>query len=236
MRKILISIAFVFLSLQALASKPKEVMIKIATDKGDMVLKLYNETPKHRDNFIKLIKDKKLDGTLFHRVIRDFMIQGGDPDSKNAKPGQSLGMGDLGYTIPAEINPNLIHKKGALAAARNNNPERASSASQFYIVGGKIYNDMQLAYMEQDKGVKILDDHKQIYKTIGGDPFLDGEYTVFGEMVKGLDVLEVISAVKVDRNNRPLEDIRMTASFLKKREIKNLLKETDKNQGEENKK
>lgn len=216
-----------FLSLQILALKPKEVMIKIETDKGDMFLKLYNETPEHRDNFIKLIKDKKLDGTLFHRVIRDFMIQGGDPDSKNAKPGQFLGMGDLGYTVPAEINPNLIHKKGALAAARNNNPERASSASQFYIVDGKVYNDMQLSYMEQDKGVKISADHKQIYKTIGGNPFLDGEYTVFGEMVKGLDVLEAISAVKIDRNNRPLEDIKMIVSLLKKREIKKLLKETN---------
>ena len=224
MKKYLIGLTFVFLSLQLMASKPKEAIIKVATDKGVMFFKLYNETPKHRDNFIKLVKEKKLDGTLFHRVIRDFMIQGGDPDSKNAKPGQFLGMGDLGYTVPAEINPNLIHKKGALAAARNNNPERSSSASQFYIVEGKVYNDMQLAYMEQDKGVKIPDEHKQIYKTVGGDPFLDGEYTVFGEIVKGLEVLEAISSVKVDRNNRPLEDIKMTVSLLKKREIRKLLK------------
>lgn len=224
MKKLLVSLLSVFLSLQLVASKPKAVIIKIETDKGKMFLKLYSETPKHRDNFIKLIKEKKLDGTLFHRVIKDFMIQGGDPDSKEAKPGQFLGMGDLGYTVPAEINPNLIHKKGALAAARNNNPERASSASQFYIVEGKVYNDMQLAYMEQDKGMKIPEEHKQIYKTIGGDPFLDGEYTVFGEMVKGLEVLEAISAVKVDRNNRPLEDIKMTVSLLKKRETRKLLK------------
>ncbi|ADY53677.1 peptidyl-prolyl cis-trans isomerase cyclophilin type [Pseudopedobacter saltans DSM 12145] len=224
MRKALLCLLFVFGTVQLWAAKPKDVFIKISTNKGDMILKLFNETPKHRDNFVKIIKAGTLEKTLFHRVIKGFMIQGGDPDSKNAKENQLLGMGDLGYTIPAEFNPGLIHKKGALAAARNNNPERASSASQFYIVEGKVYNDMQLNYMEQDKGVKISEEHKAIYKTIGGTPFLDGEYTVFGETLRGLDVLDAISSVKVDKNNRPVENISMKVSLLKKKEIRKLLK------------
>ncbi|MFD1630409.1 peptidylprolyl isomerase [Pseudopedobacter beijingensis] len=230
-KKLLISCLFVGYSLCVIASKQKDVFVKIETNKGDIFLRLYNETPKHRDNFMKIIKDKKLDGTLFHRVIKDFMIQGGDPESKNAKPKQLLGSGDLGYMIPAEFNPNLIHKKGALAAARNNNPEMASSASQFYIVQGKVFNDMQLAYMEQDKGVKIPDEHKSIYKTIGGTPFLDGEYTVFGEAVKGVEIIDAIASVATDSNNRPTEDIVMKVSVMKKKEIKKLLKPA----GEKNK-
>lgn len=230
-KKLLISCLFVGYSLCVIASKQKDVFVKIETNKGDIFLRLYNETPKHRDNFMKIIKDKKLDGTLFHRVIKDFMIQGGDPESKNAKPKQLLGSGDLGYMIPAEFNPNLIHKKGALAAARNNNPEMASSASQFYIVQGKVFNDMQLAYMEQDKGVKIPDEHKSIYKAIGGTPFLDGEYTVFGETVKGIEIIDTIASVATDSNNRPAEDIVMKVSVMKKKEIKKLLKPA----GEKNK-
>ena len=225
MKKIVFLFFLSCLSLQLMAAKPKEVMVKVATNKGDIFLRLYNETPQHRDNFIKIIKEKKLDGTLFHRVIKGFMIQGGDPDSKDAKPNQFLGSGDLGYKVPAEINPSLFHKKGALAAARDNNPEKASSASQFYIVEGKVFNDMQLSYMEQDRGIKIPEAQKQVYKTIGGTPFLDGEYTVFGETIKGLDVLEAIASAKVDGNNRPKEDLRMQVSLLKKREIKKLMKE-----------
>lgn len=225
MKGVLLNILLLFFSVQLWAAKPKDVFVKLTTSKGDVFLKLYHETPRHRDNFVKLVKAKQLDGTLFHRVIKDFMVQGGDPDSKKASKGQFLGSGDLGYTIPAEFNPNFYHKKGALAAARNNNPERASSASQFYIVQGKIYNDRQLNYLEQDKGIKIPENQKSVYKTIGGTPFLDGEYTVFGETVKGLEVVDLISAVKVDGNNRPVEDISMKVTLLKKKEIRKLLKQ-----------
>ena len=212
MRKIALFMLVITLSLNisamAQAKKTdKKIKFVIHTEYGDMKGVLYNETPKHRDNFVKITKDGTLNGTLFHRVIKDFMIQGGDPDSKNAHPGQPLGSGDLGYTIPAEFNSALIHKKGALAAARTENPEKASSGCQFYIVQGKKYDPSQLAE-------KYTPKQKEIYKTIGGTPFLDGGYTVFGEITEGLDVIDKIAAVQCDQNNRPQKDIKMTVKIV----------------------
>lgn len=192
--------------------KNEEMQVKIETSKGVLIVKLYNETPQHRDNFIKLVNEKYYDGLLFHRVINAFMIQGGDPESKNAKEGQMLGNGGPNYTIPAEFNANLFHKKGALAAARTGdqmNPEKRSSGSQFYIVQGQVFNDEQLSYLSSRMGATYSDTQKEIYKTIGGTPHLDGAYTVFGEVVSGLEIIDTIASVKTDGNNRPLEDIRI---------------------------
>ncbi len=242
----------------------EETKLKIETTAGDIVVKLYNETPQHRDNFIKLAENGTYEGTLFHRVIKDFMIQAGDPDSKNASKGQMLGAGDVGYTIPAEfVYPKYFHKKGALSAARqgdNVNPQKASSGCQFYIVTGKVYSDSALLSMEQQmnqmrfnnlfntlaskhakdiykmrkagdqEGLMNLQDtliaqvEKQLagqpefhftpeqvkaYTTVGGTPHLDGEYTVFGEVLEGMDVVDKIQRVKTDRNDRPEEDVKI---------------------------
>ena len=242
----------------------KETMLKIETTLGDIKVKLYNETPKHRDNFIKLAKEGMYDGALFHRVIKDFMVQAGDPDSKNAPKGKMLGAGDVGYTIPAEIvYPKYFHKRGALSAARqgdNVNPKKESSGCQFYIVTGKVYNDSTLLNMEKQMNENKLttlfnalaQKHmKEIYKmrkenneeglydlqeklfaqaqeeaakqpefrftkeqveaytTVGGTPHLDGEYTVFGEVVEGMDIVDKIQNVKTDRNDRPEEDVKI---------------------------
>ena len=242
----------------------KETMLKIETTLGDIKVKLYNETPKHRDNFIKLAKEGIYNGTLFHRVIKDFMVQAGDPESKNAPKGKMLGAGDVGYTIPAEIvYPKYFHKKGALSAARqgdNVNPNKESSGCQFYIVTGKVFNDSTLIGMEQQMNENKLtaifnslaQKHmKEIYKmrkandedglydlqeklfaqaqeevakepdfhftkeqveaytTVGGTPHLDGEYTVFGEVVEGMDIVDKIQNVKTDRSDRPEEDVKI---------------------------
>ena len=242
----------------------KETLVKIETTVGDIKVKLYNETPKHRDNFIKLVKDGMYEGTLFHRVIKDFMIQAGDPDSKNAPKGKMLGAGDVGYTIPAEfVYPKFFHKKGALSAARpgdNVNPKKESSGCQFYIVTGKVYNDSTLLSMESqmnenkinvifntlaqkhmkeiykmrkandedglyDLQEKLFAEAQEIaakqpefhftpeqieaYTTVGGTPHLDGEYTVFGEVVEGMDVVDKIQQVKTDRSDRPEEDVKI---------------------------
>ena len=247
----------------------KETMLKIETTAGDIVVKLYDETPKHRDNFIKLAEDGTYEGTLFHRVIKDFMIQAGDPESKNAPKGKMLGAGDVGYTLPAEfVYPKYFHKRGALSAARqgdNVNPKKESSGCQFYIVTGKVYNDSTLLSMEHQMNQMKLNNAfnalaqqhmKEIYKlrkagdqeglmnlqdtliaqaeaqvanepefrftpeqvkaytTVGGTPFLDGEYTVFGEVESGLDVVEKIQAAATDSSDRPLEDISMKVSVL----------------------
>jgi cyclophilin family peptidyl-prolyl cis-trans isomerase len=192
--------------------------IMISTEYGNMVLKLYNKTPLHRDNFIKLVKEHFYDSLLFHRVIKGFMIQGGDPDSKHAKQGQLLGDGSLKYTIPAEFDTSLFHKKGALAAARESdadNPQKRSSSTQFYIVQGKTYNDDQMNKMEEKVHIKIPENHRKIYRTIGGDPFLDMNYTVFGEVISGFDVIDKIAAAATDENNRPLENIRMKITLIK---------------------
>jgi cyclophilin family peptidyl-prolyl cis-trans isomerase len=196
-------------------SKGGEKKVMITTSFGTIKIKLYNETPKHRDNFIKLATSGYLNGTLFHRVIKDFMIQGGDPDSKGAKAGVMLGSGGPGYTVPAEFNSKLIHKKGALAAARDNNPQKASSGSQFYIVQGKKVTDAELDNLQKTNGWTYTKEQRATYKTNGGTPFLDNSYTVFGEVYEGLDVLDKIAAVKKDQNDRPLEDIKMTVKIIK---------------------
>jgi peptidyl-prolyl cis-trans isomerase B (cyclophilin B) len=196
----------------------KEYKVKISTSYGDMILLLYNETPKHRDNFIKLVKEGYYNDLLFHRVMKDFMIQGGDPESKNAKPGQMLGMGGPGYTVPAEFRTNLIHKKGALAAARqgdNVNPTKASSGSQFYIVHGKKYTPAELTQLEHSYGMLLNDEQKKAYREIGGTPSLDYSYTVFGEVISGLDVIDKIAAVQTNQQtNRPVQDVKMKITIV----------------------
>ena len=243
--------------------------VRIRTTEGDIVVRLYDETPKHRDNFIKLVKEEFFNGTLFHRVIKDFMIQGGDPDSKNAPQGKRLGTGGPGYTIPAEfVYPKYFHKRGALSAARladQVNPERESSGSQFYIVWGKVYKPQELKQMErqmemqqeqaifnqlaqahredilnfrrnrdraglqqlQDQLVeetqkkseeigapKFTDEQVKAYTTVGGTPFLDNQYTVFGEVEEGLDVVEKIQNTEALRDDRPKNDVSMTMEII----------------------
>lgn len=186
--------------------------VNISTSYGDMLVKLYNETPKHRDNFIKLVKEGYYNDLLFHRVIKDFMIQGGDPDSRNAGPNVQLGAGGPNYKIPAEIIPGLYHKKGALAAARQGdqvNPQKMSSGSQFYIVQGKKSSPAELEQLSRGYGINFSPEQKEVYSTIGGTPFLDNSYTVFGEVVKGLDVIDKIAAVKTMYGDRPAVDVKM---------------------------
>ncbi|WP_212001412.1 peptidylprolyl isomerase [Chitinophaga sp. HK235] len=196
----------------------KNRKVKVITPYGTMVIHLYDQTPKHRNNFLKLSRQHFYDSTLFHRVIKQFMIQGGDPDSKHAQPGAALGNGDVGYTIPAEFQLDLFHRKGALAAARDNNPAKASSGCQFYIVQGKVFTDEQLDQLEKTRlgGRKIPVDQREIYKTQGGSPHLDQNYTVFGQVIKGLDVIDKIAAVKTDSLNRPLQDIPMKVRVIRK--------------------
>ncbi|MBT8279932.1 MAG: peptidylprolyl isomerase, partial [Muriicola sp.] len=229
-------------------------MVEMVTDKGTMRIALYNETPQHRDNFLKLASEGAYDSLLFHRVIENFMVQGGDPESKIAQAGDTLGNGDLAYTVPAEFHPELFHKKGALAAARTGNPERASSAMQFYLVQGNVLNDTLLEeaevfinewlaeyYVLHDpqneelyqaikkadsaenwREFRILQDsvinmgktytnfekysipeaHQEVYKTLGGTAFLDQNYTVFGEVVEGMDVIDSIAKVQTGDMNR----------------------------------
>lgn len=193
------------------------VRVKITTDSGIIVIRLYDKTPKHRDNFVKLANEHFFDSLLFHRVISEFMVQGGDPLSKNAPPGTMLGSGDVGYTIPAEFDTSFFHKKGALAAARTNNPEKASSGCQFYIVQGKKYTDADLNMMEMQAGIKFSPAKRNIYKTIGGVPFLDMNYTVFGEVESGLEVIDKIASVKTNGSpyDRPLGDVRMYIEVIK---------------------
>jgi cyclophilin family peptidyl-prolyl cis-trans isomerase len=198
-------------------------MVKIETDSGTMVAKLYNQTPLHKNNFLKLVKEHFYDGLLFHRVIKDFMIQGGDPESKNAAPGVQLGEGGLKYTIAAEFDTSLFHKKGALAMAREGddvNPQKASSSTQFYIVEGKPVTDAQMDSWENRFKIKIPENHRQVYRTIGGAPFLDMNYTVFGEVIDGLNVIDKIANVATDANNRPLKDVHMKITLLKRNELK----------------
>lgn len=192
--------------------------VKITTDSGVIVIRLYDKTPKHRDNFIKLANEHFFDSLLFHRVMNEFMIQGGDPLSKNAPPGTMLGSGDVGYTIPAEFDTSLFHKKGALAGARQPdhvNPKKASSGCQFYIVHGKTLTDADLNMIEMQTGIKIPAAKRKIYKTIGGYPFLDMNYTVFGEVESGFEVIDKIASVNRDGMNRPLGDIRMFIEVIK---------------------
>jgi len=205
--------------------KDRKRDVLMQTTMGDMVIRLSDSTPLHRDNFLKLVKVGFYDSILFHRVIKNFMIQGGDPNSKRAVAGEPLGNGGPGYTIPAEFRKTLFHKKGALAAARtgdNVNPEKASSGSQFYIAQGKVFTDAGLDSVETFRlnGRKIPADQREVYKTIGGIPHLDQGYTVYGEVVKGLDVLDKIAAVQTSRGqdrDRPLQDVRIIKAKLIKR-------------------
>lgn len=270
---VLSGLLFAALFSSSFTNADKRVRVLITTSVGDIQVVLYDETPLHRDNFLKLTRNGTLDSTLFHRVIRDFMIQGGDIDSKRAAPGTMLGNGTLGYTIPAEFHPMLFHKRGALAAARQGdevNPKQESSACQFYIVQGMVYTDSTLnqfiqsridmpvkqkiftAYIENPENSQfkqafiraqqraqstqnpdslnlliakiepiiqaqfektphrvITAEQRKVYTTLGGTPQLDGGYTVFGEVEKGLDIVTQIVNVPTDRNNRPLQDIRI---------------------------
>lgn len=192
------------------------VRIKISTGFGEIIVKLSDSTPLHRDNFVKLVKKGFYDSLLFHRIIPNFMIQGGDPSSKYSPAGEMLGNGgsDLAR-IPAEFHPSLYHKKGALAAARDGNPQMASSACQFYLVEGKIYTDAQLNILEQQRGSKYSPEQRNIYTTVGGTPQLDKAYTVFGEVESGLEVITQIVHVQKDENNRPLGDVRMKMEVMK---------------------
>jgi len=190
-----------------------EPVIKFKTTEGTIKVRLYAETPKHRDNFVKLVEAGFYEGVLFHRVIADFMIQAGDPDSKNANLKASLGSGDVGYSIPAEfVYPKYYHKKGALAAARegdDTNPEKASSGCQFYIVKGKVFTNAELNALEQKRSIKFTYEQRNDYTTIGGTPHLDGNYTVFGEVIEGLEIVTNISRVKTGELDRPLENVRI---------------------------
>lgn len=193
----------------------KERIVEVTTSFGKMKIKLYNETPQHRDNFIKLASEGFYNDLLFHRVIKDFMIQGGDPQSKDAPADKMLGSGDVGYKIPAEFNPALYHKKGALAAARDNNPEKASSGCQFYIVHGRKFADEDLNSFESRMGFKYTEQQRNDYKTIGGTPHLDRNYTVFGEVIEGLDVIDKIAAVQTKPGDRPVQDVKMTVKVIR---------------------
>lgn len=199
------------------ATSPKlpGTRVKITTDSGVIIVRLYDKTPKHRDNFIKLANAHFFDSLIFHRVIQGFMIQGGDPQSKNAPAGSMLGNGDVGYTIPAEFDTSLFHKKGALAAARTDNPEKASSGCQFYIVQGRPYSDQELTQMEMQMGRKFSPAKRKIYTTLGGTPFLDMGYTVFGEVESGLEVIDKIASVPKGPYDRPLGDVHMYVQVMK---------------------
>ena len=264
---IILAAMFLFSCGNAQDKNDKRPVVLIKTQFGDIKVALYNETPKHRDNFLKLAKAGFYDGVLFHRVIKDFMIQGGDPDTRNAKPDQQLGNGGPGYEIDNEINPKFLHKKGALAAAREGdqvNPQKKSSGSQFYIVQGVVFpannipaleekgteklaqsymrqlamanedslkfyqqSGNQIAYailieklqsqaMEKAKKTpfKLTEEQKQVYTTIGGTPHLDGNYTVFGEVIEGLSVVDSIAAQPTGPNDRPLKDLKMEMKIL----------------------
>lgn len=199
---LLLCISFVQLNAQTYKAK-------IITNYGNITVVLFDETPKHRDNFIKLVKEKFYDSMLFHRVIKGFVIQGGDPTSKNASDTALLGEGDLGYTIPAEFNPKYFHKKGVLAQARDNNPEKASSACQFYIVQGKLANDSTFIKAKIRTGNETPEANKKVYRKIGGIPHLDMNYTIYGEVIKGIKIVDKIAAVETDKNDRPLKPVRI---------------------------
>jgi len=187
----------------------KEKSIKIETNYGVIILKLYDNTPLHTANLVKLCKEHYFDSTLFHRVIPSFVIQGGDPDSKHAGPEKQLGDGDLSYLVPAEINAVNYHKRGALGMARDNNPEKKSSACQFYIVVGKVVTEEQLNTISTKTNRVFSAEQRKVYTTQGGTPFLDGNYTVFGEVTKGMEVVDTIAQLARNAADRPNVDVRM---------------------------
>ncbi len=211
MKKISLILLTLITSLSLNAQTNKVV---IETDSGRIVMALYDYTPLHRDNMVKLVKQKFFDSTLFHRVIPNFVIQGGDPKSKQAQPGQMLGEGELGYRVPAEINDSAYHCYGAVGMARDNNPEKASSACQFYIVTGKKYTDQELDMLAQKNGRTFTPLQREVYKTQGGTAFLDGNYTVYGMVLEGMDVVEKISQMPRGQADRPNTDIAMRKVYL----------------------
>ena len=224
MRRILLSLSFIIFHLSFSEAQTTEVLLE--TTMGNIRISLYDETPLTRDNFLKITKMGIYDSLLFHRVIKDFMIQSGDTNSKHAKPGQLLGTGDFDYTTEAEFRlPQIFHRRGVIAMAREGdkeNPERRSSACQFYIVWGKIFDDARIAKVQErldsatQGSVKLTPEMIEVYKTVGGTPHLDGQYTVFGEVVEGMDVVEKIQQVQTDKNDRPLEDIRILKATVTK--------------------
>jgi peptidyl-prolyl cis-trans isomerase B (cyclophilin B) len=238
MKKLLLFLLFSTVALAQKNSK-KDYLITIETSKGAMYAVLFDDTPKHKANFLKLTKDKFYQDLLFHRVINEFMIQGGDPDSKNAQKGQKLGSGggDL-PKVPYEFTTKHIHTKGALAAARTNNPKKESSGCQFYIVTGKKYQEEQLRAIEARQirsniptiELEYTPEQYEAYRTIGGTPFLDNNYTVFGEIIQGIDVAEAIEKVETDNADRPLMDVRfsISAKRMSKKKISKLYAYTHK--------
>ena len=232
MRKKIFTLLAIFLAFTAVTMQAQTVQdttrheVLLETDSGDIRIELFNETPKHRDNFLRLVRSGAYDGVLFHRVIKDFMIQTGDVGSKNAKPGEAVGDTPETYTVPAEICfPKLFHHRGALGAAREGddvNPKRASSASQFYIVWGYKFTDGQLDKVQQrlnertDSTVQLTPEVREAYKTVGGTPHLDGQYTVFGQVIQGLDIVDLIQRQPGDKNDRPLNDTRIRRALIVK--------------------
>ena len=226
MKRELFLIALAMGASTRLCAQTSTTEVLLETTMGNIRIALYDETPQHRDNFLKLTKMGSYDSLLFHRVIKDFMVQSGDIFSKNAKPGQLLGMGDYDYTQESEFRlPKIFHRRGVVAAAREGdekNPERRSGASQFYIVWGKIYDDRRLDYTQTkldsitNGAVQLTPEMREVYKTIGGTPHLDGQYTVFGEVTEGLDLIEKMQLVETDKNDRPLEDIRILKATVTK--------------------
>lgn len=211
------------------AKNPNYHYVVIKTEQGDCLLKLYNETPKHRDNFVRLVREGYYEALMFHRVIHNFMLQGGDPDSRYAAQKQALGKGGPGYTIEPEIQESLVHKKGAVGAARDNNPAKRSSGSQFYIVQGRVFTPAALDSLEhfQRNGKKLTAQQRAVYSTVGGTPHLDGEYTVFGELLAGVELIDKVASLETDERDRPLEDVRMSMEVLTRREALNLEREMD---------
>ena len=223
--KYLLSILVVIgISMSCLAQERAEVLLE--TTEGNIRIELYNETPLHRDNFMKLVKMQMYDSLLFHRVIKNFMIQGGDLNSKHAQPGQRLGSGELDYTIEPEFRlPQLFHRRGVVAAAREPdevNPEMRSGACQFYIVWGQVFNDMMIGRVQERLDatihgrVQLTPEMIEVYKTVGGTPHLDGQYTVFGEVTEGMDVVDKIQQTATDGFNRPYTDVRIIKATLTK--------------------
>ncbi|MCA5004226.1 peptidylprolyl isomerase [Sphingobacterium bovistauri] len=229
MKKLFFSLILMMFALQIFAQKPTHYYVEIKTNKGTITAKLLNETPKHRDNFKKLVEENYYDGVLFHRVIKNFMIQGGDPDSKlpTTTSLTVLGNGGPDYKVKSEIQEGIFHKKGVLGAARDNNPAKESSGSQFYIVQGRKFTDAGLDSLVKFRmqGKEFSAKQREVYKTIGGTPHLDGNYTVFGETIKGMEAVDNIAGVNTDKSDRPITNEPMHIRLLTRREAINLERE-----------
>lgn len=214
MKRVLSTILLAAVLTPAVAQKHKAI---IETQYGKIVLKLYDDTPIHTKNFVKIAKSGQYDGLLFHRIIPQFMVQGGDPNSKNADANTPVGMGSIGDRLKAEINPKYYHKRGALAAARDNNPDKSSSGSQFYIVVGKKFGENELEQISKRTSHTFTPEQKEVYKNEGGSPHLDGNYTVFGEMISGYEVLDALASVPRNPGDRPKENQKMESVKIKKK-------------------